>query len=90
MSYFKSDIEKDKLCRIIIEALKSGSKSNKELFLICKDKYAEFLKGYSLGVIVSDSEIRYRIRRLLRDGLINRHHGIYGASEKANELKWQL
>ncbi len=90
MSCFKSDVEKDKLCGIIIEALKSGPKSNKELFLISKDKYAEFLKRYSLGVIVSDSEIRYRIRRLLKDGLISRHHAIYSASEKASELKWLL
>jgi DNA-binding Lrp family transcriptional regulator len=78
MGYFKGDIKTDELCRIIIEALRRGPQRSSELFPTCKDKYAKsWGKSYSFGVIVSDSEIRYRLRRLLKDGLIRRHQREY-------------
>lgn len=84
MSCFKGDVKKDELCGIVIQALQSGPKSSKELFLICKERYAEFWKKrkYSLGVIVSNSEIYYRIRRLVKDGLIEKREGEYRLARK--------
>ena len=81
MSYFRSDVRKDPLCGIIREALKSGSMQSKELLSICKDKYGEYLRRFNLQVMVSDNEIRYRIRRLIKDGLIRRDHGVYSITE---------
>jgi len=74
MRYFKGSISSDELCGIIIEALKSGPKSSRELFSICKERYAEFWQQkYSIKkAIVSDGEIRYRLTRLLKEGLIIR------------------
>jgi predicted transcriptional regulator len=86
MSYYKGNVKEDKLCGIILKALYQGPKSSKELFSICKDEYTKFWgKSYSLGVIVSDSEIRYRIRRLLKDGLIRRRQREYSLA-KTGEL----
>ena len=74
MRCFKGDVGNDRLCTIIIDALKSGPKSSKELLLICKEKYAGFWEQrHGLKkVIVSDSEVRYRVRRLLKEGLITK------------------
>ncbi len=79
MSYFKGDIKTDKLCGIIIEVLSLGPQSSRELLSICKNKHVNFLekKRYSTRAIASDSEVRYRLRRLLKDGLIVRHQGEY-------------
>ncbi len=83
MGYFKGDIERDELCRIIIEALSRGPQSSRELLLTCKDKYAKFLekKRYCLKATASDNEVRYRLRRLLKDGLITRHLGEYNLAK---------
>jgi len=88
MSYFKGDVKTDELCGIIIGALSQGPQSSKELLLTCKDKYAKFLekKRFCLRAIPSDNEIRYRLRRLLKDGLIRRHQGEYSLA-KAGELE---
>ena len=88
MICFEGDVEKDELCGIIIEALKAGRMRSRELRSICKKRYAEFLMGrkYGLGFDVSDSEIYYRIRRLLRDRLIRRDQGEYSITEKGREI----
>ena len=89
MSYFKGDIKTDELCGIIIEALNRGPQSSRELLLTCKDKYAKFLeKRYCLRAIPSDNEVRYRLRRLLKDGFIRRCQGEYSLA-KVGELEWQ-
>jgi len=74
MRYFKQDIGSDELCLVILDALKSGPKSSRELLSICKEKYSKFWEekhGFKKA-IVSYGEIHYRVRRLLKDGLIAR------------------
>jgi len=89
VGYFKGDVKTDELCEIIIGALSRGAQSSRELLLTCKEKYAKFLeKRYCLRAIPSDNEVRYRLRRLLKDGLIRRHQGEYSLA-KAGELEWQ-
>lgn len=87
MRCFEGDVEKDELCGIIMEALKAGRMRSRELRSICKERYAAFLVGrkYGLGFDVSDSEIYYRIRRLIKDGLIRRDHGEYSITEKGEK-----
>lgn len=88
MRCFAGDVEKDELCGIIVEALKSGPMRSRELRSICKKRYAAFLarRKYGLGFDVSDSEIYYRIRRLLRDRLIRRDHAEYSITEEGRKI----
>ncbi len=69
MGYYKGDVKTDKLCGVIIRALRRVPQSRRQLLLTCKDNYARFLeKPYSLRASPSDNEVRYRLRRLLKDG----------------------
>ena len=88
MRCFKGDVAKEELCRIIIEALKANPMRSKELRSICKRRYAAFLVGRKYGsrFDVSDSEIYYRIRRLIKEGLIRRDHGEYSITEKGRGI----